>query len=125
VAGFEDLEVWKRASRLCVNVYKSFSACRDFGFKDQVTRAAVSLPSNIAEGSERGSDKEFARFLRIAKGSAGELRTQLYIANELGYLTKAAQESLVDEVMQISKMMQGLISACEGPCLRRVVSFQL
>jgi four helix bundle protein len=99
VAGFEDLDVWKRASGLCVNVHKAFSACRDRGFKDQITRAAVSLPSNIAEGSERDSDKEFARFLRIAKSSVGEVRTQLYIAYEHGYLPKTSQQSLVEEVV--------------------------
>jgi four helix bundle protein len=115
VAAIEDLDVWKRASRLCVDIYKTFAACKDYGFKDQITRAALSIPSNVAEGAERGSDREFARFLRIAKGSAGELRTQLYIAYELGYLSKSDQEKLVNEAVQISRMLHGLIFACANP----------
>jgi len=62
-----------------------FSECKDFGFKDQICQAAVSIPSNVAEGYERNSPGDFTRFLNIAKGSAGELRTHLYIARELGY----------------------------------------
>ena len=88
MAAIEDLDVWKRASRLCVEVYKIFAACKDYGFRDQITRSALSVPSNVAEGAERGSDREFARFLRIAKGSAAELRTQLHIAYELDYLSR-------------------------------------
>ena len=74
---FESLEVWKRASRLAVRLYQALTNCRDYGLKDQMTRAAVSIPSNIAEGYERGTNKEFLRYLNIAKGSASELRTQL------------------------------------------------
>ena len=76
---FEELEVWKRGCALAVYVYESLAASRDFGLRDQMQRAAVSIPSNIAEGYERSS-KDFARFLSIAKGSAAELRTQSYIA---------------------------------------------
>ena len=72
---FEDLEVWKRSSRLAVEIYSALRDCRDFSLKDQMTRAAVSIPSNIAEGAERYSDKEFARFLYIARGSACLLYT--------------------------------------------------
>jgi four helix bundle protein len=115
VAGFEDLDVWKRASRLCVEVCRALAACKDRGLKDQISRAALSIPSNIAEGAERGSDREFARFLRIAKGSAGELRTQLYIAGELGYFSPDDRRKLVDESTQISRMLQGLIAACAKP----------
>jgi four helix bundle protein len=75
----ENLGVWKRSCRLSVELYKLL---RDFGFRDQVTRSALSVPSNIAEGYERDSSKEFSRFLKIAKGSCGELRTQLYIGTE-------------------------------------------
>ena len=75
-ASFEKLEVWQRACRLAVAVYKVMTGCPDYGLKDQMTRAAVSIASNIAEGAERQSAKEFVRFLYIAKGSAAELRTQ-------------------------------------------------
>jgi four helix bundle protein len=75
---FEQMDVWKRSCRLCVAIYRAFGSCREYGFKDQIGRAALSVPSNIAEGYERSSSKEFARFLKIAKGSCGELRSQLY-----------------------------------------------
>jgi four helix bundle protein len=109
---FEKLQVWKRSSRLCVELYKSLAVCRDPGFKDQITRSALSVPSNIAEGYERDSTKEFSRFLRIAKGSCGELRTQLYIGAEAGMLDKSLALDMVAEASEISKMLQGLIKRC-------------
>ncbi len=106
---FEQLDVWKRSCRLCVDVYQAFRSCRDYGFKDQVGRAALSIPSNIAEGYERNSSKEFARFLGIAKGSCGELRTQLYICAEIGLLERMQAAKFVEETGEISRMLQGLI----------------
>jgi len=72
-ASFEDLEVWKKSSRLAVKLYKLLKDCRDYGLKDQMLRSSVSIPSNIAEGSERNSIPDFQRFLNIAKGSVAEL----------------------------------------------------
>jgi four helix bundle protein len=106
---FESLEVWKRSARLSVNVYKAIRRQQHFGFRDQVFRAAVSVPSNIAEGYERGSRKEFARFLSIAKGSCAELRTQLYIGIETGILDRRSALLFIDETTEISRMLQGLI----------------
>ena len=83
---FEDLDVWKRACRLAIRIYKHLEGCKDHGLRDQMTRSAVSIASNIAEGAERNSAQEFKRFLHIAKGSSAELRTQLYIANRIGLL---------------------------------------
>ncbi|MEZ9631455.1 four helix bundle protein [Vibrio breoganii] len=83
---FEDLEVWKRSCRLASDVFKHFANTRDFGFKDQITRSALSVPSNIAEGYERRSAKEFRNFLSYAKGSCGELRTQIYIGVDIEYI---------------------------------------
>jgi len=76
---FEDLEVWRRAARLCAEIYKSLADLRDFGFRDQITCSALSVPSNIAEGVERRSAKDKQCFLDIALGSCAELCTQLYI----------------------------------------------
>ena len=73
---FEDLEVWQRGCRLAVDIFETFSSCRNFTMQNQVERAALSVPSNVAEGYERNSNKEFIRFLNISKGSCGELRTQ-------------------------------------------------
>jgi four helix bundle protein len=105
---FEDLEVWQRACRLAVEIFKGFRSCREFTLKDQIQRAALSVPSNIAEGSERGSLKDFAHFLNISKGSCGELRTQLYIARKLDLLTKASFDQLVAESKELSAMLEGL-----------------
>ena len=108
---FEQLEVWKRSSRLCVNVYKMLQRCPDKGFKDQITRAALSIPSNIAEGHERNSRGEYRRFLKIAKGSCGELRTQLYIGSEVGFLDRQRAAEYITESVHVIKMIQVLINS--------------
>ena len=105
---FEKLDIWKRSCQIAVDTYKVLSACRDYGLKDQMTRSAVSIASNIAEGAERNSEKEFSRFLDIAKGSTGELRTQLYIAQELGVVDSESAKRLVEELKNICRMIQGL-----------------
>jgi len=108
-SSFEDLEVWRRACRLAVEIYRILEDTRDYGLKDQMTRSAVSIASNIAEGAERGTQAEFIRFVRIAKGSAAELRTQLYIAKEVGAISKSGKVSeLIEESKEISSMLQGL-----------------
>lgn len=108
IDALEKLEVWKRGCRLAVDLYKALEQCRDYGFKDQITRAALSVPSNIAEGFERDSSREFCRFLKIAKGSCGELRTQLYIAAETGFLNKDVAFTMIREAAEISRMLRGL-----------------
>ena len=100
---FEDLDVWKRACQLAVRVYEVVKDWRDFGMKDQMQRAAVSVASNVAEGSERGG-RDFLRFLNIARGSAAELRTQVYIARRVDLLTADQMTELVSELKQISKL---------------------
>lgn len=84
-------------------------ACRDFALKDQMTRAAVSIASNIAEGAERDSRQEFIRFLHIAKGSAAELRTQVYIARKIESLSEETTKELVSDLKKISAMLHNLI----------------
>jgi four helix bundle protein len=107
---FEDLEIWQRSSRLAVRLYEVLSGCRDFALKEQMTRAAVSIASNIAEGSERNSSAEFIRFLHIAKGSAAELRTQVYIACRIKILSESIQKEMTSELKTIASMIQGLIN---------------
>ena len=104
---FEELEVWKRACQLAVEVYGASRANRDFALRDQMRRAAISIPSNIAEGAERGG-REFIRFLRIARGSAAELRTQCYIAAKVGALPPDRAAGLVSQLREISKMLTAL-----------------
>jgi four helix bundle protein len=105
---FEDLEVWQRSCRLSVEIYRVFEGCKRYSLKDQIERAGLSIASNIAEGAERGTAKDFAHFLSFSKGSCGEVRTQLYIARKLDCLTKSQCDSLVVETREISAMLQGL-----------------
>jgi four helix bundle protein len=111
MARFEDLEVWKRSARLSAELYKAMAELKDFGFRDQITRSGLSIPSNIAEGHERNSDKELANFLNYAKGSAGELRTQIYIGMEIGYINNEIGRGWLDECEEISKMLHGLMAS--------------
>lgn len=104
---FENLEVWKRACQVAVRVYEITCGSREFVLRAQMRRAAVSIPSNIAEGAERGG-QDFARFLRMASGSAAELRTQCYIAAKVDALTDEQMSELVGELREISKMLTGL-----------------
>jgi len=106
-SSFEDLEVWKRACNLAVSVYESLKDARDFGLRDQMQRASVSIASNIAEGSER-PPKDFKRFLRMASGSAAELRTQAYIASKVGIITSEQMKHIVEETKGIGRMLTGL-----------------
>jgi len=85
---FEDLDVCKRWARLSTAVYKELQHCRDFGFKDQITRSALSIASNIAEGYERDSNRDRIKFLNYAKGSIGERRTQIYMGMEVGFIER-------------------------------------
>lgn len=106
---FEDLEVWKESMRITGEIYRRFFSLRDYGFRDQVQRAAVSIPSNIAEGFERQSNKEFIQFLFIARGSSGELRTQLYLAIDLKFLENEVGLQLIEQTRKISAMLSKLI----------------
>lgn len=106
---FEDLEVWKRVAQLAVEVLKMVEGIKLYSLKDQMARAAISVPSNIAEGAERDGDREFARFLRIAKGSAGELRTQFYLGVRAGIINQDIANTHINELKEIGAMLQGLI----------------
>lgn len=106
---FEDLEVWKKSVRLSIQIYKALKNCKDYGFRDQIQRAAVSVPSNIAEGYERNTNREYIQFLHIAKGSCGELRTQLYIAGKLEIIPKEASQEFIKNTKEISAMLFSLI----------------
>jgi len=112
---FEDMKVWQEARTLVNQIYKSTSKqkfSKDFGLRDQIQRAAVSVMSNIAEGYERDSNKEFIRFLLYSKGSVGEVRSLLYIAQDLSYLTEEElskhYESAISIIKQISNFTKYL-----------------
>jgi four helix bundle protein len=117
IVRFENLSCWQEATSLAVEVYtvsKDGEFGRDFGFRDQLRRAAVSIASNIAEGKERETVAEFTRYLYIAKGSAGELSTQLLIAKEIGYLNQGRFEDLRERVEKLSAMIGALIKTLKS-----------
>ena len=105
---FEELEVWKRSSRLAVSILELVNGIKLYALRDQMARCCISVPSNIAEGAERESNREFRRFLAIAKGSAGELRTQLYIGVRAGIFPAEVANPLIQEAKEISSMIEGL-----------------
>ena len=105
----ENLDVWKRACRLSVTLYQIMATSKEYGFRDQITRAALSIPSNIAEGYERETDRTCIQFLKIAKGSCGELWTQLMIGRAAGFIKSELCLELEKEAKEISRMIWGLI----------------
>lgn len=107
---FEDLLIWKESMKMCKEIYRLFKDSRDFGFKDQIQRTSVSVPSIIAEGFKRQSSKEFIQYLYIAKASNGELRTQLLLAIELNIIEEKIGLNLVEQAKRISAMIQSLIN---------------
>ena len=109
ITKFEDLEVWKRAARLSADIYKKMKSLRDLGFRDQLTRSGLSIPSNIAEGFERDSQKQAVTFFAYAKASCGELRTQIYIGMDIDYIDKDTGKHWIRETKEISSMLVGLI----------------
>ncbi len=111
---FEDLKVWQESMTLSTDIHRELKDCRHLSLRDQIFRSSISIPSNIAEGFERGTNKEFIRYLYIAKGSCGELRTQLSLCKELNFVVQERAEDLIDRTRQISAMLVGLIrTRCE------------
>ena len=112
---FEDLDVWKRGCALAVEVHVSLAESKDFALRQQMERSSLSIPSNAAEGAERDSTPDYIKFLRYSKGSCGELRTQLYIAERvrqrLGAPALKESRAMINETRDISRMLQGLINS--------------
>jgi len=114
---FEELNIWKLSIKLIKETYdltskKEFS--RDFGLRDQIRRAIVSVSSNIVEGFERNNNNEFVRFLKIAKGSAGEVRNQIYIALSINYITKQEFDKINKDLEYLASQIGRFISYLEG-----------
>ena len=106
---FEEIIAWKKSKELVVEIYKEFKDKKDYSFKDQIQRATVSIMNNIAEGFERGTDKELIHFLYIAKGSCGETRSMLYTAHDLQYIPETTMKNLIEKCEEISKIISGFI----------------
>lgn len=106
---FEDILAWQKGQKLAQNIYKLFKTNKDYSFKDQICRASVSVSNNIAEGFERKSQKEFLMFLYIAKGSCGEVRSMLYLALDLNYISNKNFDFMYNQTTEISKLIAGFI----------------
>ena len=109
ISKFEDLIIWQRSMYLAEEIYrvtKQGDFAKDWGLRDQIRKAAVSIPSNISEGYGRFSNKDFRHFLAIANGSANELRTQIQLANNIGYVDKDEAGRLVERCVEVSKMLK-------------------
>ena len=106
----EDIIIWQESRKFVSDIYGTFRNCRDFAFRDQIQRATISVMNNIAEGFERRGDKEFKRFLVIAKGSCGEVRSMLYAALDLKYINENDFDKLFEKADCISRKTASLIS---------------
>jgi four helix bundle protein len=114
---FEDLLIWQEARKLCTAIYATLADNRDWGFKDQIQRAAVSIMNNIAEGYERNKftkdNKQFISFLNIANGSCGEVKSMLYLAQDLSYIEPQQAEKLRNDCLSITLKTQSLVSTLQ------------
>lgn len=106
---FEDMDVWKSSSSLSVDIYRQLIDLKDYAFKDQIIRSSLSIPSNIAEGFGRETDRDKRNFLNYARGSCAELRTQVYIGIKIGYIKKPLGFRWIDDTNQISAMLTALM----------------
>ena len=109
MAGFEDLEVWKRSVELSAEVYRETAELRDLGFRDQITRSCLSIPSNIAEGLERDTVADKCKFLTYSRASCGEFRTQVVVGTRAGFIVTETANKWSQESKEISAMINGLI----------------
>lgn len=108
---FEDIIGWQKSQDFAVEIYSTFINLKDYGFKDQICRAVVSVSNNIAEGFDRRTDADFARFVYMAIGSCSEVKSMLYLASRLNFIEKAKADNLINQANQISKILRGLIKS--------------
>jgi len=111
---FEDLRIWQDAQNIALQIYSLFKNNKDFGFRDQIQRAAISISNNIAEGSEYNSDKVMIRYLRISKGSCGEVRNMLYLCTKIGYCDEETATSLINKCKSLSSSIGAFIAYLEN-----------
>ncbi|MDR0232443.1 MAG: four helix bundle protein [Dysgonamonadaceae bacterium] len=107
---FEDIFAWQKAQNLAVEIYKNLGNIKDYGFKDQICRAVVSISNNIAEGFDRSSNAEFVRFLYISLASCSEVKSMLYLSEKLNYTTNEQSKILLVQTSEVHKMTRGLIA---------------
>jgi four helix bundle protein len=108
---FEEIIAWQKSQDLAVELYSLFTQLKDYGFKDQICRAAVSISNNIVEGFDRSSDAEFRRFLFISLASCSEVKSMLYLAERLKYINVKQRDELINKASEISRIVTGLIKS--------------
>jgi len=108
---FEDIIAWQKGQYLAVEIYSTFGNLKDYGFRDHICRAVVSISNNIAEGFDRDTDAEFVRFLYIASGSCSEVRSMLHLALRLNYIDSKRRDALVRNAIEVSKIIKGFIKS--------------
>jgi four helix bundle protein len=111
IRNFEEIIAWQKAQNLAVEIYRDFGTLDDRGFRNQITRATISISNNIAEGFDRSSDADFKRFLSISKGSANEVKSMLHLAGRLGYITNEKRDAYFEKIIEIRKILSGLIKS--------------
>lgn len=117
MSNYKNLEVWRKSHQIVLRVYgltQNFPPSEQYGLTSQMRRSAASIPTNIAEGSGRGSDKDYARFLYISLGSCAELDYQLLLAKDLNYLPELEYQSVIDELDQVGRMLNGFIKTLKS-----------
>ena len=111
INSFEDIIAWQKAKELTVTIYGLTASIKDYGYRDQLQRASVSIMNNIAEGFERQSNKDFRKFLFIAKGSCSEVRSMLRLGESLGVIDKQTSDKLIKDSIEISRVLSGFIKS--------------
>ena len=114
IKSFEEIVAWQKAKDLAVEIYTAFGKSRDFGFKDQICRSVVSISNNIAEGFDRFSNADFTKFLYYSLGSCSEVKSMLYLAYRLNYISVPEKEKYLSDVTEISKIINGLIKSLKN-----------
>lgn len=109
IANFEDIESWKEARELVKDIYRHFKGIKDYSFRDQIQRASISIMSNISEGFDRGTNKEFIQFLIIARGSVSEVKSLNYAALDIGYIDKVTFDRISDRCFRLNNLINGFI----------------
>lgn len=116
---FEDLRTWQDAQNIALQIYSLSKDNKDYGFRDQIQRAAISISNNIAEGSEYNSDKIMIRYLRISKGSCGEVKNMLYLCPKIGYCDEETANSLISKCKSLSSSIGAFIAYLENNNLNK------
>lgn len=111
INSFEDAFAWQKSQELAVWVYQNFGSLRDFSFKDQICRTVVSVSNNIAEGFDRGSDRDFLKYLYIARGSNSEVKSMIYLAHKLAFIDETTRNRGIGLCDEVGKLLNGFISS--------------